>query len=295
MLAYRRIGITMKSDLADQDSFLRSFVKILRNEGVEILLDPETITLPWCTKAFSHYTAESPMDALVVIGGDGTILRAARETAFRNVPILGINKGSVGFLAEVSIQEIAEKLPFLLHGGGMEEIRSLLSVQVMRGEASIFESIALNDAVVAQGAIARLLDLRTMVDGETLATYHADGLIISTPTGSTAYSLAAGGPVVHPRLPAIILTPINPHSFTQKPIVLPSDCTIRTQVLQRSSTFIDSHVSLTIDGQLYQELIPHDTIQVSHSDRHVRFIRTKDDTFFRTLRTKLKWGERIEE
>ena len=158
----------------------------------------------------------------------------------------------------------------------------------------IYSGYALNEAVVAQGTIARLVDLKTEVNGEDLTTFHADGLIIATPTGSTAYSLAAGGPIVHPAQLATILTPINPHSFSQKPIVLPSSDEIKVTVLTKENKFKDAEVILTLDGQVYVPLKNGDVIHASGCKTTVQFLRRKQDTFFGTLRTKLKWGERLE-
>ena len=166
----------------------------------------------------------------------------------------------------------------------------MLSVRVQRRRENILESIALNEIAVSQGAIARLLDLRTSVGNESLAVFHADGLIIATPTGSTAYSLAAGGPVVHPRLRAMILTPINPHSFTQKPLVIPGESVVTTEVVATGTTDERANVSLTLDGQTYVALHLHDVVTVTTHADTVKFIRRNEDTFYRTLRAKLKWG-----
>jgi len=228
---------------------------------------------------------------LIVIGGDGTILRAVREWRDCRVPIIGINRGTVGFLAEIMMEEVDVLLPRLLQGDGVIEERALLSVQVVRGAEEIFHSYALNEAVISQGAISRLLDVRTTVGGEPLSMYHADGLIIATPTGSTAYSLAAGGPVVHPSISAIILTPINPHSFNQRPIVIPGTSLVSAEVMKHNNEFANGAVSLTIDGQEYIQLERNDRVCVHMHGEKVRFIRRSEDTFFHTLRMKLKWGE----
>lgn len=295
MTVYKRIGLTTKPHLTDKDDIVSRILSILQKEGAEIFIDhPNVGDLP-CTKALPTMTDHADIDALLVIGGDGTILRSVRELHTFSVPLLSVNKGAVGFLAEIGIEEADTLLPQLVRGEGMIDERSILSVHVLRNNTEVFQSFALNEAVISQGTISRLLDLKTSAGGEHLANFHADGLIVATPTGSTAYSLAAGGPVVHPRLSALILTPINPHSFNQRPIVLPGDVDVEAEVNKCNDSFLQSTVSLTLDGQIYFELQKHDRIVSRLHTETVKFIRRREDTFFHTLRTKLKWGERIEE
>jgi NAD+ kinase len=192
------------------------------------------------------------------------------------------------------MNEAEELLPLFLRGEGIIEERQLLSIAVERAGKNVFSGRALNEAVIAQGVIARLLDLKASVGGEPLTTYRADGLIIATPTGSTAYSLAAGGPMVHPRLSALILTPINPHSFSQRPIVVPGDQTVEVEVLKKRATSIDSEVNLTLDGQTYEPLQRFDRVIAHPHTETVKFLRRGQDTFYATLRQKLKWGDRPE-
>ncbi|TSC99580.1 MAG: NAD+ kinase [Candidatus Peregrinibacteria bacterium Greene1014_49] len=269
MLVYPRIGVTVKSGLEEKSHAIAEILAILRSINAQIFFDaerkndiPETANLP-------SYTSAGDIDLLLVIGGDGTI----------------------GFLAEIELHEAAKILPSLLSGSGVIEERSILSIEALRGQEKVFTGYALNEAVIAQGTIARLVDLHTKVKGENLTTFHADGLIISTPTGSTAYSLAAGGPIVHPKLAATILTPINPHSFSQKPVVIPSEYEVEITVASKTNKFQDVQVILTIDGQVYVPLQSGDTVTACGCGKTVRFLRRKQDTFFGTLREKLKWGE----
>lgn len=294
MAAYKRIGLTVKPNLSEKEGILASVLDILTKENVEIFVDHANVGDLNCTKQCAVLTPETPVDALLVVGGDGTILRAVRDIGNFSVPVMSVNKGVVGFLAEINIGEAEELLPQLIRGKGVIEDRSVLSVTVMRNDKEIFHCFALNEAVISQGAISRLLDLKTKVGGEILANFHADGLIVSTPTGSTAYSLAAGGPVVHPRLSALILTPINPHSFNQRPIVLPGTIDVETEVGAFNKSFLESSVGLTIDGQVYHPLQAGDRVLAHIHSETVKFVRRKEDTFFHTLRTKLKWGERLE-
>ncbi|UPA22052.1 NAD(+)/NADH kinase [Candidatus Peribacteria bacterium] len=292
---YSKIGLTIKPHLTDKEDTIASILAILRTEGAEVFVDRVNIGECESVKDLPSISPDVQLDALLVIGGDGTILRSVRQLTQFSVPIIGVNRGAVGFLAEVTMKEADTLLPLLLRGDGVMDERSMLTVTVERGGNNIFQSYALNEAVISQGTISRLLDLKTNVGKEHLANFHADGLIIATPTGSTAYSLAAGGPVVHPQIDAVILTPINPHSFNQRPIVLPSHADIEVEVFKANESFLQSTVSLTIDGQVYHELQRQDRVHVSVHSETIKFLRRREDTFFHTLRTKLKWGERLEQ
>ncbi|HLD64353.1 MAG TPA: NAD(+)/NADH kinase, partial [Candidatus Peribacteraceae bacterium] len=186
-----------------------------------------------------------------------------------------------------------ELLPRLLHGEGIIEQRSLLEVFLKRRGETIPCERALNEAVIAQGTIARLIGLDASINGKPLTQYYADGLIIATPTGSTAYSLAAGGPIVHPGLPAMILTPINPYSFSQKPIVIRGDSNVSVTVGPKQHVHTDAQVFLTIDGQTSRPLEPDDIIEATVSPKTVKFLRRNAHTFFDTIRDKLQWGKPI--
>lgn len=294
-MAYKHIGVTAKSGLDDKDAILSRIADVAVKEGIELHYDQERLGDCSTAKNLHILSKDSPIDALLVIGGDGTIIRAVRELKNPSIPILSIDRGSVGFMAEVALSELESVLPLLFQEKGIFEERTLLRASVVRNGEELFEGYALNEIVIAQGAIARLLNLQTNVDGEDLATFHADGLIIATPTGSTAYSLAAGGPIVHPRLPATILTPINPHSFTQKPIVIPGTQNIDVEIVKKPNMFLDSEVGLTVDGQVYFPLEPNDHVVCCTHSETVKFLRREQDTFFSTLRRKLKWGSRLEE
>lgn len=290
MLSYKRIGITMKSKLEKKEETLSQVLRVLRTMDADIFVDAKHMAD--IESASSFPTMEgNDIDLLLVIGGDGTILRSVRELQDFSVPVLGVNRGAVGFLAEINSDEIEVLLPSLLSGKGIVEERSVLHAAVRRDGTDIFGACALNDAVISQGTISRLLDLKASIGGELLSSYHADGLIIATPTGSTAYSIAAGGPVVHPGISALLITPINPHSLNQRPIVVPGKECIDVQVMGKESIHMNVAVGLTIDGQVYQELQSGDTVTVKVFDKGVRFLRRKEDAFYQTLRTKLHWGE----
>lgn len=295
MLKYPRIGLTVKSDLERKDDVVDRVIAMLRAEGAQVYADQkhaDSFSPEACAKTFA---SEREIDLLLVMGGDGTILRAVREMKNVSVPILAINRGAVGFLAEMNVDEAADLLPKFLRGEGVIDERSVLHVIAERDKKVVYDGCVLNEAVISQGSIARLMDLRTTVNGEELTTFRADGLIIAPPTGSTAYTLAAGGPIVHPQLQAVILTPINPHTFSQKPIVIPGDHTVEVEVLAKMNKFHDTDVSLTLDGQTYITLKRHDCIRAVLGKETVKFLRRSKETFYGTLRTKLKWGERPED
>jgi NAD+ kinase len=291
-LQYKTVGLTSRSDLAEGDSGVRKVAELIQKCGAKLLLDPKRGTMP-ALKHCKYFRSPDDIDVLVIVGGDGTILRTVRELPHLQVPLLAINRGTVGFLSELTIDEVPKLLPGFLSGRCFVESRSLLDIVAKRGKKEIFRGRVLNEAVVSQGAISRLIDLRTTINGDPLITFYADGVIIATPTGSTAYSLAAGGPVVHPQLRATILTPINPHSFSQKPLVLPSDHLIEVTIFTKQNKFSDVQVSLTLDGQTYVTLQRNDVVHATVSSETVKFLRRNDETFFSTLRNKLKWGERL--
>lgn len=293
-LKYQKIGITVRSDITEREKVLVFVTEIIEKAGATVLLDPDRSIIP-VLKDRKTFTSCVDIDLLLVIGGDGTILRSIREIDDLTTPILSINKGTVGFLSELTVSQAEELIPYFLQGKGIIEERSMLCVSAMRGKTVLWTGKVLNEAVVSQGAISRLIDLQTRVNGEPLTTFHSDGLIIATPTGSTAYSLAAGGPIVHPELQATILTPINPHSFSQKPLILPAEHAIDVTILTKQNKFSDIQVSLTLDGQTYVTLQGNDVVHVEKTSDTAKFLRRNDETYFTTIRSKLKWGERIED
>jgi len=292
MLKYNHIGITAKSGLDQKEQAVGQIVDILKKLDAKICVDSERTSGLSCTKGLKKMKSAEDIDLLIVIGGDGTILRAVRELKDFNIPILSVNWGTVGFLAEINMEEAGDMVPKLLKGKGAIEERSLLHITVKRNGDVLFEGHALNEAVITQGTIARLVNLKTKVNGEELVSYHSDGLIISTPTGSTAYSLAAGGPLVYPTINATILTPINPYSFSQKPIVIPGESRIEVEVETKPGKYHDAEVVLTVDGQVYVTIEKGDRVEACVHPGTVKFLRRAQDTFFSTLRKKLKWGER---
>lgn len=293
-MQYQRVGVTVKSGLEDKCDSVDRIISILQEAGAEVLMDPKRVGGIECATDLPEYLSEDDIDLLVVIGGDGTILRAVRELSDCSTPILSINRGRLGFLSELEMEDAPSEIPKLLSGTGTLDERRLLHVRAMRGDEVILDGFALNEAVIAQGTIARLVDLKTSVDGEELTNYHADGLIISTPTGSTAYNLSSGGPIVHPSLAAMILTPISPHSFSQKPVAIRADAKVEIEVQTKLTKYHDTDVNLTLDGQVYVTVQEGDIISITADKRTIKFLRRPQDSFFGTLREKLKWGERVD-
>jgi NAD+ kinase len=229
----------------------------------------------------------SRADLVVVLGGDGTLIHAARLVAGRPVPLLGVNLGSLGFMTEIPSRELFDVLDKVLAGKFTIESRMKLACRLVRAEQLVIEDEVLNDVVINRGALARIGDLETLVDGHFLTTFNADGLIVATPTGSTAYSMSAGGPIVHPAMDSTILTPICPHALTQRPIVVPGDKMISITLQGDAADFY-----LTLDGQAGLRLQPGDRLEVRRSANRVLLIANPRLDYFGMLRQKLHWGER---
>ena len=227
------------------------------------------------------------VDLLIVLGGDGTLLAAVRSMAEHAVPILPVNLGGLGFLTSVTLAELYPILEQVLAGKNRISERVLLQAEVLRGGKVVERQRALNDAVLNKGALARMIDLDLHIDGSYVCSYKADGLIISTPTGSTAYSLAAGGPIVYPVVEAFVITPICPHTLTNRPLVIPN--TSKIEVDFRAG---DETVFLTLDGQVGVELKHDDRVVLTQASTKLRLVRPPRKTYFEILRNKLKWGER---
>lgn len=229
----------------------------------------------------------SQADLMVVLGGDGTLIQAARLLKGRPAPILGVNLGSLGFLTEVPKTDVIAVMESIFAGDFKTTSRMKLKCRVYRGGQLLIEEEVLNDLVINKGALARIADFETWMDGDFVATFKADGIICSTPTGSTAYTLSAGGPIVYPSVDCVIVTPISPHSLTQKPIVVPGDQIIRIVLKHRVED-----VWVTIDGQVGQPLSVGDHIEVVRSPNRVHLVKNPSLGYFGILREKLRWGER---
>ncbi|MEJ5348790.1 MAG: NAD(+)/NADH kinase [Desulfosoma sp.] len=225
-------------------------------------------------------------DAVIVLGGDGTLLSVARQVADRDVPIVGVNLGGLGFLTEISRERCFQDLDHVLSGAYEIEERMRLRVVIESRGQELFVQTVLNDAVINKGALARIVELETFIDGRYLTHYRADGLIVATPTGSTAYNLSAGGPIVYPTAQAVILTPICPFTLTNRPIILPASSLIEVRLDEKAQD-----VTLTCDGQVGYHLSPKDSISMAMSPHSLKLIKPASTDYFDILRTKLKWGQ----
>ena len=234
---------------------------------------------------------ESPLlpidiERLIVLGGDGTLLGAARKMGIYGIPILGVNLGGLGFLTETSHSELPEMLRLMIENKLDIQERTMLKTTVKREEKEIFSFSVLNDAVINKRTLARIIDLEVYINKEFLTIFRADGLIISTPTGSTAYNLSAGGPIVHPTVGAFIITPICPFTLSNRPIIVPDSSVIEVKIREKN----DSSVVLTLDGQVGFDLKYNDKIMLSKSPYVIRLLKPSNRSYFHILRTKLKWG-----
>jgi NAD+ kinase len=243
----------------------------------------------WFEKKGIHASMDpdfaSRADLCVVVGGDGTLLSAARLMGDHQVPILAINYGGLGFLTEVTRDEMYPVLEALLAGKTVTNSRMMIEVSVHRDGALTATYQALNDAVIHKGTLARIIELEACVDGLYVSKFRSDGLILSTPTGSTAYNVSAGGPIVYPTMAAIIMTPISSHTLTNRPLVLPAES--RVEITLRS---VPDEVYVTVDGQVGTRLVSGDRVTVQKSNRRVQLIAPAGKDFFDVLRDKLKWG-----
>lgn len=230
--------------------------------------------------------AEKNPDFVIVLGGDGTLLSAARAVAYKGIPIIAVNLGSLGFLTEVPLSEMYETLEAADRKTCPMEARSMLHCELVRGGEVVAQYDALNDAVVNKSAIARLVDFDLYVDDTFVSNYKADGVIVSTPTGSTAYSMAAGGPILMPSVDGFVIAPVCPHSLSHRPLVVKD--TTRIEILARN---VERDAFLSIDGQVGLPVLDEDKVVCSKSKHHVKLLRLRK-TFFEVLRTKLKWGQR---
>ena len=288
----KAIGIVARPDLADASALLRELAQWLRARDIDVWLEEKTAALadgalpPGCHRATGPEVGAAS-DALVVLGGDGTLLRASRLLK-KPAPVLGVNFGALGFLTEITLPELYETLDGLLNGTYRAEERRLLRAVVTRGSEERAAAEVLNDVVVTKASLARIIELDVSVDGVFVSAFRADGLIVSSPTGSTAYNLAAGGPIVHPALGAMVLTPISPHMLTNRPLVIGDEGMVEVRL--RRVREGDVHVSF--DGQGGLPLLGTDVVRVTRSDRTLRLVKAPGRDYFEVLRTKLKWGER---
>lgn len=268
----------------------RPLIGWLRERGIRVTLDPDLARdLEEETMDLAEWT-EMGMDFIIVLGGDGTLLQTARRTHHLDLPLLGINLGRLGFLTEIELGELYEDLPDFLEGNYEEDHRHLIKATIFRDEDCVEEFLALNDVVIGKGSFSRMVDIRAWVDGALMGRYRADGIILSTATGSTAYSLSAGGPIVHPRLKVLVVTPVCPHSFYARPVVLSENQVVKIRGDYRHH---DGHPLLTVDGRRGRSLVEGDTVDARLSDRTITLLRHQGWNFYEVLQRKFSNMEGI--
>lgn len=289
----KRIGIIAKQNKPEAIPIVKNLVEWFQPKKMEVYIEEEMVKqfLPGLTTPhFNSVKREdipAKVEMIIVLGGDGTLLSVARLVGDHPVPILGVNLGGLGFLTEITLKELYHVLDKVIQGDFITDERVVLHASVVRRGERMAEFLVLNDAVINKGALARIIDLETTINGEYLTTFKSDGLILSTPTGSTAYNLSAGGPIVYPSLHCIIITPICPHTLTNRPIVIPDDVDIRATLKTKQQEVI-----LTLDGQQGFTLEFEDVVEVKKAEGHIFLIKSPSRHYFEVLREKLKWGER---
>jgi NAD+ kinase len=289
--AVTRVGLIAKRGLDAAGGVLADLAGWLEAHGAQAVFESETATLagvPTNCPVVSRDALPRECDLVVVLGGDGTLIGMADRIACAGtgVPILGVNFGSLGFLTEITLPELHGALEATLAGRAVFESRAMLAAQTVRDGAVFSRHVVLNDIVITKGALSRIIEISVAVGDAAVTRVRADGLIVASPTGSTAYNLAAGGPIVHPAVDAMLLTPIAPHTLTNRPVVIPAASEVHLRPIMES----DDEVFVTFDGQSGYPLRPHDLVTVRRAEQPLRVVKSAKRTYFDLLREKLKWG-----
>jgi NAD+ kinase len=283
----RKVAIFSKPNSPLAVKLVPELLGWLNRRGVEARFDSETAHYAGRPAGLDRHHVPEGCDLAIVLGGDGTLLSAARAVGNREIPLFAANLGGLGFLTAITIEDFFPELERVLTGTPKVTRRKMLKVSLIREGKLVAEYKALNDVVIAKSSIARIVDLEAWIGESFISNYKADGLIIATPTGSTAYSLAAGGPIIYPTVNALCLTPICPHTLTNRPLIIPAEMGVR--VINRAR---EEEAFLTVDGQIGSPLEVGDSVECVVSDFDILLIRPPHKTFFDVLRQKLKWGER---
>jgi NAD+ kinase len=291
--AIRRVGIVAKRGLVGASDHLVRLETWLRERRVDVVYESDLVAVTGGSalgEARSREELPRAVDLIMVLGGDGTLLSMASRIAQtgRDIPLLGVNFGSLGFLTETRIDELYATLESVLHGTARFDERAMLAAEGCRGREIFDSRIVLNDVVFTKAALSRMIELSVSVSGGFVTNVKADGLIVASATGSTAYNLAAGGPIVHPGVDALVLTPIAPHTLTNRPVVIPGSASIEVRPHIQGG----DEIYVTYDGQSGYPLQKGDVIRVRKSDRLLRLVKAPARSYFELLREKLKWGER---
>jgi NAD+ kinase len=284
---FRNIGIISRPRRSNLTEVVPPLLSWLEDRGIHVAYDQETASsLPEPSEGRSREQVAAASDLLLVLGGDGTLLAAARVAAPRSIPILPINMGSLGFLTSFMLEELFPALEDILAGRLTISERVMLHAELQRGEKILDKQTVLNEVVINKGALARMIELELSIDRDFVCRYRADGLIVASPTGSTAYSLSAGGPIVHPSVESFIITPICPHTLSDRPVVVGD-----TSIIEVKLSAGTESVFLTLDGQKGIPLQATDRVRISRAHQRLKLIQTPNKSYFEILRNKLKWGE----
>lgn len=281
----KNVGIIANMEKENIAGFAGALKKWLEARKIKVLLEANIAAAIGKSGGFKIEVLASKVDLIAVLGGDGTMLRTARYVAHHRVPIVGINMGTFGYLTEVNLNETHAALELILQGDFLTEKRMMLDVKISRGKKILGSGIVLNDVIINRGNLSRIVELETSVDGQYLTTYKSDGLIISTPTGSTAYSLSAGGPIVFPGRDLIIINPICPHTLTNRPIIFPENSEVRITLWSK-----ESGATVTLDGQQSYRISSGDVMTVKKSKHVTRLVLSPHRSYGEILRSKLGWG-----
>ena len=287
----RTIGLFGKYGSKDVGGIIERLCDFVRKRGLQVLLEDATADFmeQKCANSQPLAVINQGIDLAIVVGGDGTMLHVARSLAPYGVPLVGINLGRLGFLTDISTEQMYEELTRILDGDFETKERILLEAEVVRDGKVLHADNAFNDVVINKGQLARLIEFETWLDGEFVNSTRADGIIIATPTGSTAYALSAGGPILHPTLPAIILVPICPHTLSDRPLAVSSDSHV--EIVMTSTARQSAHV--TLDGQTNFTVQDNDRVRVRRAERPVTLIHPSRRNHYDVLRAKLHWGEQL--
>ncbi len=280
-----KIGIIIKQNKPEGLELAKKLLPWLEERNIEPFFEKENVAELGVEKGHQKSDMPDLVDLFIVLGGDGTLLSVARLVGTKGLPILGVNLGSLGFLTEITVDELFPVLEKILGGDFELEERMMLVGTIYRQGEKITEYSALNDVVLNKGSIARIIDLETTINDEYLTLYRVDGLIFSTPTGSTGYSLAAAGPIVHPSLNAIVITPICPFTLNNRPIIIPDDSIIRVTLKTENVDHL-----LTLDGQVAFALRAGDTVRIERAKNVTRLVKSPNRNYYEVLRTKLQWS-----
>ncbi|MCW8891806.1 MAG: NAD(+)/NADH kinase [Deltaproteobacteria bacterium] len=283
----KKIGVFAKKNHPDAEQIAIDICARFKQEDIDVLLEDSLAEQIGQINGYAKEDIPKQVDLIIVLGGDGTLISVARLVGGKNVPIVGVNLGRLGFLTEITRDELPAMLDNLIRGEYQVSERMMLDAFIRRDGEIVGQYTVLNDVVINKGALARIIDLKTYVDGRPLSSYKADGLIVSTATGSTGYNLAAGGPIIYPEINSLLISPICPHMLTNRPVVIWSRSVIEIEV-----KFEDDVVFFTADGQVGRKLLPGDRVEVRRSESITRLVNSPSKDYFEILRTKLSWGER---